>query len=80
VFVPLAQSFTPPHPQALAPLQAQGQTPRSIPVEDLRRIANGAPVDATQPAVASALGMARSMLTAPTPVAPAYAARPPGRP
>ena len=68
VFTPMAQ--TPPPAQA----------PRVIPAEDLRRIANGAPVDATQPAVASALGMARSMLAAPAPVTSASAARPGTRP
>ncbi len=68
VFTPMAQ--TPP----------AAQPPRVIPAEDLRRIANGAPVDSSQPAVASALGMARSMLTAPTPVTSANAARPGTRP
>jgi hypothetical protein len=70
-------------PVSTAPVFTQmGATPappRSIPAEDLRRIANGAPVDTSQPAVASALGMARSLLVAPG-VAPASAARPAGRP
>src|SRR5690606_28387713 len=50
------------------------QAPPATPAEAVARIARGAPVDLSQPAVASALGAARPALAPPVPVSSAVAA------
>ena len=50
--------------------------PPATPAEAIARIARGGPVDPSVPAVASALGMARAMMTAPSPISPVYVAQP----
>jgi hypothetical protein len=67
-----------PHPAAVsahpAPRVVAAYTPPSgSPAEAVARIARGGPVDPATPAVASALGMARSMMAPPS-VTPASAA------
>jgi hypothetical protein len=48
--------------------------PPATPAEAIARIARGAPVDPSVPMVASALGMARTTMAAPSSVSPANAA------
>jgi hypothetical protein len=69
---PAAPRAAPP-PAPAQPVAAPPATAR----EAIARIARGGPVDPAVPMVASALGMARAMMTVPTPVSTAYAAVPP---
>ncbi|MBN8892120.1 MAG: hypothetical protein BGP12_00335 [Rhodospirillales bacterium 70-18] len=55
-------------------MPTSNEAPPTTTAEAIRRITRGAPVDPSVPVVASALGMARAMMVAPTAISPASAA------
>ena len=66
---------TPPAPAARPrPEPSQAAAPPTTPAEAIARIVRGGPVDPSVPAVASALGMARTMVPSASPISPAQAA------
>ena len=65
---------TPPAAARPRPEPSQAAAPPTTPAEAIARIVRGGPVDPSVPAVASALGMARTMVPSASPISPAQAA------